>query len=130
MYRVAFNTAITNIRKSKLHPIIEALSRSELNISEKVDVDYLNDDINHLYKANARLKDVEKAIIMLYLEERNYKEIGEIIGISEKNVVNQTSVCFRYQKKMASPSHQPADRSRVLQFPGLVPARTHACGYC
>jgi len=26
--------------------------------------------------------------------------------------------------------HHPAGRSRVLQFPGLVPARTHACGYC
>ena len=85
-YRVAFNTAITNIRKSKQHPIIEALSRTELNFSEKEDIDYLSDDINHLYKAIAKLKDVEKAIIMLYLEEKSYKEIGEIIGISEKNV--------------------------------------------
>lgn len=86
MYRIAFNTAITNIRKSKQHPIIEAFSGPELSFSEKEDVDYLNDNINNLYKAIAKLKDVEKAIVMLYLEERSYKEIGEIIGISEKNV--------------------------------------------
>jgi RNA polymerase sigma-70 factor (ECF subfamily) len=86
MYRIAFNTAITNIRKSKQHPIIEALSGTEPSYSEKEDIDYLNDDINGLYKAIAQLKDVEKAIVMLYLEERNYKEIGELIGISEKNV--------------------------------------------
>lgn len=86
MYRIAFNTAITNIRKSKQHPIIEALSGSELSLSEKENIDYLNEDINSLYKAIAKLKDVEKAIIMLYLEEKNYKEIGEIVGISEKNV--------------------------------------------
>ena len=86
MYRIAFNTAITNIRKSKQHPIIEALSGIETNFSEKEDIDYLDDDINSLYKAIAKLKDVEKSIIMLYLEEKSYNEIGEIIGISEKNV--------------------------------------------
>ncbi len=86
MYRIAFNTAITNIRKSKQHPIIEALSGTETNFSEKEDIDYLDDDINSLYKAIAKLKDVEKLIIMLYLEEKSYNEIGEIIGISEKNV--------------------------------------------
>jgi len=86
MYRIAFNTAITNIRKSKRHPIIEALSGTEHNVSEKEDIDYFNGEINHLYKAIGKLKDVEKAIVMLYLEERSYKEIGEIVGISEKNV--------------------------------------------
>ena len=84
MYRIAFNTAITNIRKSKKHPVIEALSGTATNFAEKEDIDYLDDDINRLYKAIAKLKDVEKSIILLYLEEKSYKEIGEIIGISEK----------------------------------------------
>jgi len=86
MYRIAFNTAITNIRKSKQHPIIEALSGTDLSFSEKEDIDYLSEDVNQLYKAISKLKDVEKAIIMLYLEEKSYNEIGKIIGISEKNV--------------------------------------------
>lgn len=86
MYRIAFNTAVTNIRKSNRHPVIEALTVTEEDYSEKEEIDYLNEDINHLYQAISKLKDVEKAIVMLYLEEKSYKEIGEIIGISEKNV--------------------------------------------
>ena len=46
----------------------------------------MDDDMNSLFKAIAKLKDVEKAIVTLYLEEKSYKEIGEIVGISEKNV--------------------------------------------
>jgi RNA polymerase sigma-70 factor (ECF subfamily) len=86
MYRIAFNTAITNIRKSSKHPIVEALSGAEQSIPVREDIEYMNDDTNSLFKAIAKLKDVEKAIIMLYLEEKSYKEIGEIVGISEKNV--------------------------------------------
>jgi len=86
MYRIAFNTAITNIRKSKRHPIIEALSGTKQSIPAKEDIDYMDDDMNSLFKAIAKLKDVEKAIVTLYLEEKSYKEIGEIVGISEKNV--------------------------------------------
>ncbi len=86
MYRIAFNTAITNIRRSKRHPIIEALSGVEQTIPAKEDIDYMDDDMNSLFKAIAKLKDVEKAIVTLYLEEKSYKEIGEIVGISEKNV--------------------------------------------
>ena len=86
MYRIAFNTAITNIRKSKRHPIVEALSDTEQSIPAKEDIDYMDDDMNSLFKAIAKLKDVEKAIVTLYMEEKSYKEIGEIVGISEKNV--------------------------------------------
>ena len=86
MYRIAFNTAITNIRKSKRHPIVEALSGTEQSIPAKEDIDYMDDDMNSLFKAIAKLKDVEKAIVTLYMEEKSYKEIGEIVGISEKNV--------------------------------------------
>lgn len=86
MYRIAFNTAITNIRKSKRHPFIDALSGSDPISSEKEEIDYLNESINNLYRAISKLNDTEKAIVLLYLEERSYKEIGEIIGISEKNV--------------------------------------------
>jgi RNA polymerase sigma-70 factor (ECF subfamily) len=86
LYRIAFNTAITNIRKSKRHPIIEALSGTEQSIPAKEDIDYIDDDMNSLFKAIAKLKDVEKAIVTLYLEEKSYKEIGEIVGISEKNI--------------------------------------------
>lgn len=86
MYKIALNTVITNIRKSKRNPVMESLFENQLDIPDKEDIQNLDKDINRLYKAIAKLNDIDKAIIMLYLEEKTYKEIGEIIGISEKNV--------------------------------------------
>jgi len=86
MYRIAFNTVITNIRRSKRHPIIEAFSEQQLDTMEKEDIPSLDEEINSLYRAIAKLNDIEKGIILLYLEKNSYAEIGEITGLSEKNV--------------------------------------------
>lgn len=86
MYRIALNTAITNIRRSKINLIIEALSEQQHNVSEKDDIPNLDEDINRLYKAIAKLNDIEKGIILLYLEKKSYAEIGEVTGLSEKNI--------------------------------------------
>jgi len=86
MYRVAFNTAVTNIRKSKKHPIHEALSEKQYHLVEKEDIPNLDEEINRLYRAIGKLNDIEKAIILLYLEKKSYAEIGEIVGLSEKNI--------------------------------------------
>jgi RNA polymerase sigma-70 factor, ECF subfamily len=86
MYRIALNTAITNIRKSKTNPIFEALTEQQQSIIEKEDIPRLDDDINRLYKAIATLNNIEKGIILLYLEKNTYAEIGEITGLSEKNI--------------------------------------------
>lgn len=86
MYRIALNTAITNIRRSKTNPIFEALSEKQYNITEKEDIPVLDEEINKLYKAIAKLNDIEKGIILLYLEKKSYAEIGEIIGLKEKNI--------------------------------------------
>jgi len=86
MYRISINTAITNIRKSKRHPLMEALFESEIELPEKEDMAEMDDDVNQLYKAIAKLKEVDRAIILLYLEEKSYNEISEILGLSEKNI--------------------------------------------
>ncbi len=86
MYRVALNTAITNIRKSKASPLVEALSEKQYDVAEKDDIPNLDEDINGLYKAIAKLNDIEKGIILLYLEKKTYAEISGITGLSEKNV--------------------------------------------
>ena len=38
-----------------------------------------------MYQAIHTLSDVEKALIMMYLEDKSYREIGEILGITEGN---------------------------------------------
>jgi RNA polymerase sigma-70 factor, ECF subfamily len=84
LYRVALNSAIDLIRKQKLMPVHSGLSKTEYNIPVyEQDTEY--DKKNKLYHAISYLSEMEKAIILLYLEEYSYKEIAEITGISESN---------------------------------------------
>ncbi len=86
LYRIALNTAITNIRKSKKNLIFQTVSDNQHVPPVKEDIPDLDEEINKLYKAIAKLNDIEKAIILLYLEKKTYLEIADIMGISEKNV--------------------------------------------
>lgn len=84
LYRVSLNTAIDIIRKQSLHPTHVELSKTEYKITDQ-EFRSESDKKDKLYQAINQLSDIEKAIIFLYLEDYNYKEIAEIIGISESN---------------------------------------------
>lgn len=84
LYRVALNTAIDIIRKQNLRPIHTELSKIEYNIPDS-ESNSESDLRDKLYQAINYLSEVEKAIILLHLEDYNYKEIADIIGISESN---------------------------------------------
>ncbi len=45
-----------------------------------------NDTLNQLYVAIRRLSEVDRALILLYLEERPYQEIAEILGTNANNI--------------------------------------------
>ena len=85
MYRVALNTAMLGLRARKMK--YTGLSDHALEIS---DDPFEHEDkeirIRQLYKQIAKLKDLDKTIIFLYLEQCSYDEIAEITGISTKNV--------------------------------------------
>ena len=38
-----------------------------------------------MYRAVRQLSDIDKALVFLYLEDKNYSEIAETLGISEVN---------------------------------------------
>ena len=84
LYRVAINTAIDIIRKQSLRPKYTELSKYDYNIVDG-ESNSESDQKDKLYQAINHLSDIEKAIILLHLEAYTYKEIGEIIGISESN---------------------------------------------
>lgn len=84
-YRVALNTAITLYRKSKRTvDTVDFESRQyfikqeEYNFEEEV-------QIKLLYEAVQQLNDIEKALVFMYLEEKDYQEISETLGITEVN---------------------------------------------
>lgn len=86
IYKVSINTAITALRKNNRVTIKPEFYDSVIKEVNETNHEEFNENINHLYTAIDKLSEVEKAIILLYLEEKSYHEIGEIIGISKNNV--------------------------------------------
>ena len=86
MYRVALNTAITRLRKWKRRPDNHFFSDKDHNISDtasiRIDIEY----DEKLQKAINSLNRFDKALVMLYLDEKSYEEMAEIMGISESNI--------------------------------------------
>ncbi len=85
MYRVALNTAISNFRKESRKPERLALTEQEFEIPDISDLSTQNERIQMLKHAIDQLTEIEKAIIMLYLEDKSYDEIAEIMGITRSN---------------------------------------------
>ena len=86
MYRVGINTAISLYRKSKSR--IQSFSFDD--VSYKIPQTETYDDtedqqLKSIYAALNHLNDIDKAVILLYLEDKSYKEISDTIGISEGN---------------------------------------------
>ena len=85
MYRVAINTAITGLRRKKDFIISYEPSSLPTQISDN-NSSANEDQLQVLYKAIEQLNQIEKAIVMLYMEERSYDEMEEILGITQGNL--------------------------------------------
>lgn len=83
MYRVALNTAITMTKKFLFFVDTGGLPDIAFQNEQMTD---LSEEIKLLYQAISGLDKVEKGIILLWLENKSYREIAEAIGITEKNV--------------------------------------------
>lgn len=82
IYRIALNTCISHYRKERAKP-------GSVPISNNTDLYYDspdNESINQMYRMIDTLNSLDKAIILLYLEDKPYDEISEIIGIGKSNV--------------------------------------------
>ncbi|GAB1309761.1 sigma-70 family RNA polymerase sigma factor [Urechidicola sp. KH5] len=85
MYRVALNTAITLYRKSKRTIATSDITDVQYKLAQQEYDGEIEEQMALLYKAIYQLSDVEKALILLYLEDKPYKEIADLMGISEVN---------------------------------------------
>jgi len=79
LYQVALNTALTGFRKEKRAIVSYMEQLPEMNFftvnSEE------NEQLEILYKAIDQLSEVEKALVMLYLDGKSYEEMATIIGL-------------------------------------------------
>ena len=82
IWRVAFNTCISQDRKKKRSKTLPL--SVDINLFEDKDDD--TKQIQMLYQRIHALKPFDRAIVLLWLEGVTYEEIGEIVGITAKNV--------------------------------------------
>ena len=101
MYRVALNTAISDIRKKKRLFSFEPLRDAYEATSESSEDD---ENARYLYRAISKLNRIDKAIILLWLEEKSYEEIAAIMGTSKKNVSVKLVRIKRKLEGMINPS--------------------------
>ena len=100
IWRVSLNTCNSQERKKK---------SSVQTIPLSVDIDLYNDDDAHskqiqiLYDRINRLDVFDRAIILLWLENMNYQDIADVVGISLSNV---TTRLFRIKEQLKSMSNK------------------------
>jgi RNA polymerase sigma-70 factor (ECF subfamily) len=85
MYRIALNTAISGLRKQKRGLQTEDLNERHFNLSETSSDDH-EENLQKLQWSIRQLSEIERAIIMMALDEVPYDEIAETIGITQNNV--------------------------------------------
>ena len=86
MYRVALNTVITHIRQSSRTPPNAELTESVVPVPQINDHMNRAQQVHVLHEAIAALTDIDKAIILLHLEDQSYDEIASITGLTRTNV--------------------------------------------
>ena len=86
IFKVALNTAITHIRRSTRTPRNEELTESVACAPDFNDHMRQEEELHLLHEAIAALTDIDKAIILLHLEDQNYDEIASITGLTRTNV--------------------------------------------
>lgn len=98
IYRIALNTCISFIRKEKNVPELISLTHQIDWITERKDPQ--NEMIRQLYRMINQLGQLDKSIILLYLEEKSYDEIAEITGLSITNVATKLNRIKEKLRKM------------------------------
>lgn len=82
IWKVSFNTCISYERKKQKRASLPL--NMDINLFEDKDED--SRQIRLLYERIHKLKPFDRAIVLLWLENMSYEEIGAIVGISTKNV--------------------------------------------
>ncbi|MBW3518725.1 RNA polymerase sigma factor [Flavobacterium sp. NKUCC04_CG] len=102
-YRVALNTAISLYRKKgrtiatvEFNATIHKFKYDEYNFEEE-------EQLKILYLAVQQLNDIEKALVYMYLEDKDYTEISETLGISEVNARVKMNRIKTKLKKIINP---------------------------
>jgi RNA polymerase sigma-70 factor (ECF subfamily) len=85
IYKVALNTSLVHISFKKKH--LKTISIQDVKFQIEANNDtQLDEKLNEMYRHIRQLNEIDRAIIFLFLEGKNYEEIAEITGFTSTNV--------------------------------------------
>ncbi len=84
VYRVALNVCLTQFKKTKNR--IDTAPLAEYSFAAEESSSAEAEQLNSLYAAIKKLKETDRALIILYLEDKSYKEIADILGTNTNHV--------------------------------------------
>ena len=85
VYQISLNVCLTLLKKKKNNQKHFASDTIPDGVLEDTDA-FSDEDLNHLYSAIKKLSEVDRAVILLYLEEKPYQEIADIMGSNSNNI--------------------------------------------
>lgn len=88
IYRVSVNSALMSIRSTKAKIRTVSLDFGLLDISAEID-EVRKENLRSLYSLINRLDAIEKAVILLWLDEYSYEEIAENLGLKRNTVATK-----------------------------------------
>jgi len=90
IYRISLNVAISFYRKENRRKAVSSpISEGVFNLTDMDDATEKESNLRLLQQFIQELKDLDKALMLLYLEEKSHREIAEIMGITETNVATK-----------------------------------------
>ena len=102
IYRLSLNVCLTFLKKKKNN---KQNAPSDL-LPDEVLVDsraFADESLNQLYGAIRQLSEIDRGVILLYLEEKSYQEIADIIGTNTNNIgVRITRIKERLKKILSN----------------------------
>lgn len=91
IYRVALNTAISFYRReSKVKKKVTTLNDEIIHLPDNYE-NSQQENISMLYSFIDEMNELDRALILLYLDDYKYQEIADILGITETNVATKIS---------------------------------------
>lgn len=89
VYRIALNVAISFYRREKRHSESYSLTDNHLEVGETDSSRETEDNIAQLHQFIGQLDELNRALMILYLDDNSYKDISDVLGISETNVATK-----------------------------------------
>ncbi len=101
LYRIAKSELYQSFRDKKAERVVNIESYQLIDVSEELDCSSLTDKKDILIEALTKLKDVDIQLVeMRFFEKRSYREMGDILDLTENNAKVKTFRALERLKKL------------------------------